>query len=62
VAPGTWGLAVTSAFLDAGWRIAVPIDGGPGDGLEALAARHEGRVTWFPADGRGDRARQARHP
>lgn len=47
---GNLGLAVTAAFLEAGWRVAVPVYGGPGDGLGELAARHEGRVTWFAAD------------
>ncbi|HEY7769801.1 SDR family oxidoreductase [Longimicrobium sp.] len=47
---GNLGLAVTAAFLDAGWRVAVPVHGGPGDGLAELASRHEGRVTWFAAD------------
>lgn len=47
---GNLGLAVTAAFMDAGWRVAVPVHSGPGEGLGELAARHEGRVTWFAAD------------
>lgn len=48
---GGLGSAVTEAFLGDGWRVAVPTHSGGGSGaLDALAAAHPGRLTWFPAD------------
>jgi NAD(P)-dependent dehydrogenase (short-subunit alcohol dehydrogenase family) len=48
---GGLGSAVTEAFLEDGWRVAVPTHGsGDTDALEALAARYPERLTWFGAD------------
>lgn len=47
---GGLGRAVTAAFLDAGWRVAVPIHRRGDDALAALAAEHGDRLTSFPAD------------
>ena len=48
---GGLGSAVTEAFLADGWRVAVPThSAGGSDALTGLAERHEGRLTWFPAD------------
>jgi NAD(P)-dependent dehydrogenase (short-subunit alcohol dehydrogenase family) len=48
---GGLGSAVTEAFLADGWRVAVPThSGGGSETLDALAARHADRLTWFPAD------------
>lgn len=47
---GGLGSAVVEAFLADGWRVAVPTHSGPSDTLESAAARHGGRLTWFPAD------------
>ena len=48
---GGLGSAVTEAFLADGWRVAVPTHSSGGvEALEALAAEHSDRLTWFPAD------------
>jgi NAD(P)-dependent dehydrogenase (short-subunit alcohol dehydrogenase family) len=48
---GGLGSAVTEVFLANGWRVAVPTHASGGvEALEALAAEHSDRLTWFPAD------------
>lgn len=48
---GGLGSAVTQAFLEDGWRVAVPVHASGGaDTLDDLAARHPDRLTWFAAD------------
>jgi NAD(P)-dependent dehydrogenase (short-subunit alcohol dehydrogenase family) len=48
---GGLGSAVTEAFLEDGWRVAVPThSSGASDALDDLAARYGDRLTWFPAD------------
>lgn len=48
---GALGSAVTTAFLDDGWRVAVPLHGaGGGAALASAAARHGDRLTTFQAD------------
>ncbi|HEX8394078.1 MAG TPA: SDR family oxidoreductase [Longimicrobium sp.] len=48
---GGLGRAVTAAFLETGWRVAVPTHHSGGtEALEALAAAHGDRLTWFAAD------------
>jgi NAD(P)-dependent dehydrogenase (short-subunit alcohol dehydrogenase family) len=48
---GGLGSAVTEAFLEDGWRVAVPTHASGGlDALTDLAARHPERLTWFGAD------------
>jgi NAD(P)-dependent dehydrogenase (short-subunit alcohol dehydrogenase family) len=46
---GGLGRACVDAFLDDGWRVAVPTHRSA-DGLREPAARHGGRLTWFDAD------------
>ncbi|MBB4634295.1 SDR family NAD(P)-dependent oxidoreductase [Longimicrobium terrae] len=52
VTGGTGGLgrAVIAAFLDAGWRVAVPTHRSGDDALAALASEHGDRLTSFAAD------------
>lgn len=48
---GGLGSAVTRAFLEDGWRVAVPVHAsGAADALDELAARHPDRLTWFAGD------------
>ncbi|HEU4883965.1 MAG TPA: SDR family oxidoreductase [Longimicrobium sp.] len=48
---GGLGSAVTEAFLEDGWRVAVPThSSGTSETLSALATRHADRLTWFAAD------------
>lgn len=47
---GGLGSAVTEAFLEDGWRVAVPTHSSGSDVLTDLAARHPDRLTWFAAD------------
>lgn len=48
---GGLGSAVTEAFMEDGWRVAVPThSSGGSDALTALAERHPDRLTWFGAD------------
>ena len=46
---GGLGRACVDAFLDDGWRVAVPVHRSA-DGLRDPAARHGDRLTWFDAD------------
>lgn len=48
---GTLGCAVVEAFLEDGWRVAVPIHrSGSADRLRETAAGHGDSLTWFEAD------------
>ena len=48
---GGLGSAVTEAFLQDGWRVAVPVhSSGASAALDALASGHGDRLTWFAAD------------
>lgn len=50
---GALGRACVEAFLDDGWRVAVPMHRSAG-GLREIARRHGDRLTWFESDLTGE--------